>query len=332
MNTKTIGILFIVLLVLVGIFLIRVYVGGPKTSSESLNALNIDFDQSKVAAIQVFKQDYPDSGLYFVKQDTIWQVANEFNTPAKVSDIKQLIADLDSVSGTIRGESADLYPDFDITDELAIQIRLTAEDGSLLAHVYVGKGGDGKSCFMRLPGSPVVYLANNNFISRFGVWQASPEKRMPTNRWMELGISPFKREEIGAMTVKTPKTEYQFELVEVASEDTTAAPDKAWKQLKPTKGYILDETKIRGLAGTLTGLRGTAVANPENRDKFGFPDPANIITMTNGKATVIKFSDKVNEAEDRYVMVEGRETIYIVNKGTYERTFVTPFEKPKENK
>jgi len=335
MNTKTIGILLVILIILVGLFFLRLYIGGPKTSSESLNALKTAFNPSDVAAIQVFKQSYPDSGLYFAKIDTLWVVSNEFNTPAKITDMNLLLADLDSVSGPVRGESADLFPDFELSDEMALQIRLLSGNGSLLLHLFVGKGGaDGKSCFVRLPGSPKVYLADRNFISRFGAWQMSPEKKLPTNRWIELLISPVKRDELAAFKVQVGKTEYQFELINETQADTASPPSKFWKQLNPTRGYILDEPKIRNLAGIVTSLRGNGVTNPEYRNQFNLPASTHTIHLAsaNGLHSTIRFSDKVNEAEDRYVVADDRPIVFVVNKATFDRIFVTPLEKPKENK
>jgi hypothetical protein len=75
-------------------------------SLESLSALDINFDSDKAAFIDVYKRDYPDSGLHFAKIDTDWVVTNAFGAPAKKSDLETLLTDLNEVGGQIRGESA----------------------------------------------------------------------------------------------------------------------------------------------------------------------------------------------------------------------------------
>ncbi len=333
MNKKTTTILIIAFVVLLGVFIIQKYASRPSGEMKSLSELKIAFDSQAVSAIKVFKQDYPDSGLNFVRRDTSWLVANEYNTPAKNEEIRKLLTDLAAVKGSVRGESEDLYPDFAIGDQEALQIALLGDGGTELAHVYVGKGNaDGHSCFMRLPGSPKVYLADNNFISRFAAWSAPPNKRLPTDRWMNLAISPFKRDEISAIKLHTPKTDYEFELVTQPSFDSGVPPTKTWRQIAPSKGTVLDDSKIRNLQGGVGGLNATGVADPAFAAQYGLdkPDYSIWASDTLGNTTLISFSDKIDTLDTRYVTVSGRPTVFKIAKWGFDRIFVTPFEKPKE--
>jgi hypothetical protein len=205
----------------------------------------------------------------------------------------------------------------------------------MLMHVYVGKGGpDGHSCFMRLPGSSKVYLADNNFISRFAAWAAPPEKKLPTDRWMNLRLCPLKQAEIASFKLQTPKTIHEFAQVSEPAADTAAAPIKTWKQVSPTKGTVLEESKIRSLLGSVSNLSAFGVADPALATSHGLDKPSHTVWVSDtlGNSAVISFSDKIDTLEQRYVSVSGRETVYKVNKPLFERVFVTPFEKPKESK
>ena len=333
MSKKTIYILLGIFVVLIGIFLLQKMITRPAGKSETLTALKINFVPDKVNYIQVFKQDYPDSGLFFARKDTSWIVANRYGAPAKKSDVEKVIADLDSVSGSVRGEDADLYPDFQISDRDALQIKLLGADSSLLAHVYVGKGGsDGHSCFMRLPGAPTVYLANNNFISRFAAWNSPPEKRLPTDRWMELSLCNLKREAITSIKMHTPKTDYEFASTTEPPADTISQPKKVWNQVAPSKGKKLDEPKMMGIASSLSYLKANDVADPSYAHQFNLDKPSYTLWAndSSGQTVLINFSDKVNDAEDRYVSVVGNTLLYTINKSTFERFFVSPFEEPKK--
>ena len=333
MSKKTIYILLGVFVVLIAIFLLQKALTRPAGKSESLAALKINFPVDQVSYIQVFKQDYPDSGLFFARKDTTWIVASQYGAPAKNDDVKKIIGDLDSLSGSVRGEDASLYPDFAITDRDALQIKLFGADSSLLAHVYVGKGGsDGHSCFMRLPGSPTVYLANNNFISRFAAWNAPPEKKLPTDRWMELSLCNLKRENMISIKMHTPKTDYEFAATTQPAEDTLSKPKKVWNQVAPSKGKKLDEPKMLGIASSLAYFKANDVADPSYSHQFGLDKPPYSLWAgdSSGQTVLVNFSDKVNDAEDRYVSVAGKPLLYKINKASFERFFVSPFEEPKK--
>lgn len=330
MNKKIIYSMLIVLVFLLIISFALKNVGSPTSEPESFSALEIKFDPDSVTKIDVFKQDYPDSGLHFVKLDTSWVVSNAFDAPAKQSDIDKLLTDLDDVSGQVRSKSADLYNEYDISDEKALQIELYNAAGSKVVHVYVGKGGTGQECFVRLAGSPVVYLADNNFISRFAAWNAPPEKRLPTDRWVDLALCDIPRDQIKSFKIKKGKTEYDFALIEEPLEDSLAQPQEVWTQVSPKKGLKLEESKIKRLHSGIAALRASGVVNPDlaNDPKLKNPAYSLWIADGDGNMTQIYFGKTYDDAEDRYAVVEGKNVVYTVPKNTFNRIFEDQFKKP----
>ena len=334
MSKKTITILLVVFGALAGIFILQSYLSKPSKNLDSDSMVSISFTPDAIASIRVFKQDYPDSGLIFTKKDTNWVVVNEFNTPAKNEEIAKLLADLGTVKGTLRGESEDLYTDFAIDEKNALQINLLSADNSELMHLYVGKGGpDGQTCFIRLPGSPKVYLADKNFISRFAAWNAEPSKKLPTDRWMNLNLSGLDRNSVNSVKLHTPKFDYEFVMQMEPSVDSLAPPTKKWKQISPAKN-MLEDNKISAITGSIATLAARGVANPAFAGQFGLDKPSYSIWAADslGHTALISFSDKIDTLDNRYAIVMGRNTVYRVDKGLFERVFVTPFEKPKEPK
>ena len=329
MNKRIIYSLLAVLVVLVIVSYALKNLNRATISPESLNELQVQFDPGMVTRIDVYKEAYPDSGLHFARLDSGWVVVNEFNSPAKDEDVEKLLTDLSEVKGSVRADSADLYDDFEIGDDQALQIALLAADSSKLLHMYVGKGSGGRECFVRLAGSPTVYLADNNFISRFAAWNAAPEKKLPTNRWLELGLCSIGRDAVTSFKITSGKNVYEFAQLEQASEDTLTPPTKAWKQIAPEKGKKLEESKIKSLSSGLAGLRATGVVDPSKRDEYGLDKPEYALWASDdgGNTAQIEFGDKTGENDDRYASVEGRDTVYLVNKSTFERFFVKPFEK-----
>lgn len=331
MNKKIMYVLAGIFVFLLVIYYVQKGLNRATSEPETLNQLSLTFDPDQVARIEVFKQDYPDSGLYFEKVDTTWVVSNEYNAPAKKSDIQKLIDDLDNVSGSIRGESADLYPDFDITDEKALQIRFLDPDSNLVLHLYVGKGGTGRETFVRVAGSPTTYLANENFISRFAAWNSPPEKKLPTDRWVELNLCDFGRDDISSFRIVKGKMAFEFANTEIPPEDSLSQPTRAWKQISPEKGIRLEESKIKSLSSSIAAIRARGVVDPVNRDKYGLDKPKNSVTINDnsGKAIVLSVSDPVNDDKDRYVVASGRDTVYRIDDATFERYFIKPFEEAK---
>jgi len=330
MNKKIIYIMLIVLGVLLIFSFILRNVDSPTSSPESLSALDIDIDSSKVAFIDVFKRDYPDSGLHFARIDTEWVVTNSYNAPAKKTDIEKLLSDLNEVSGQVRGESADLYPDFEITDSLALQIEIFDSERTNLLHAYIGKGASGRETFIRLEGSPVVYLADENFVSRFAAWSEPPEKKLPADRWIELTLCSIPRENIKSFKIARGKTVYDFALLEEQSEDTLTPPVETWTQIAPEKGLRLDESKIKRLHSAIFGLRASGVTDPANIDKFGLDNPEYSVWAADsaGNSVLISFSKPVNDKDDRYAVIEGKGAVYTVPKSTFDRVFEDQFKKP----
>ncbi len=332
MNKKTIYFMLIALGVLLVFSLLLKNFDSTTSSPESFTALDIDFNQEQVAKIDIFKRDFPDSGLHFIKADTVWVVSNEYDAPAKSIDIEKLMTDLNGVSGQVRGKTAELYADFDIADEKALQIEMYDSEGSKLVHVYIGKGGSGRESFMRIAGSPVVYLANENFISRFAAWNSPPEKKLPTDRWIDLALCNIARADVKSFKITKSKTKYEFALIEEPSVDSLAPPPDVWTQLSPKKGLKLEESKIKRLHSSLAGLRASGVANPENKGKFGLDKPKYAIWIADsaGNSVSIKFSKPVNDDGERYAVIEGKDTIYKLPKSTFDRVFDDPFKKPEK--
>jgi hypothetical protein len=328
MNKRIIYALLAVLVVLVLVSYALKNLNRATSSPESLNEIQVDFDPDMVTRIDVYKKAYPDSGLHFAKLESVWVVANEFDSPAKEEDIEKLLTDLKEVRGSIRAETADLYDDFEIGDDQALQIELLSADSSKLLHIYVGKGSGGRECFVRLAGSPTVYLVDNNFISRFAAWNAAPEKKLPANRWLELGLCDIDRNAVTSFKITSGENVYEFAQLEEASDDTLTLPTKVWKQIAPDKGKKLEESKIKSLSSSLASLRATGVVDPSKRDEYGLDKPKYTLWAADDSAntTQIDFGDKTGENDDRYASVEGRDTVYLVNKSTFERFFVKPFE------
>ena len=130
----------------------------------------------------------------------------------------------------------------------------------------------------------------------------------------------------------TPKTDCEFAATTQPAEDTLSKPKKVWNQVAPSKGKKLDEPKMMGIASSLAYFKANDVADPSYSHQFGLDKPPYSLwaSDSSGQTVLVNVSDKVNEAEDRYVSVVGKPLLYKINKSSFERFFVSPFEEPKK--
>ncbi len=332
MRSRNLITLVIVLGVLIIIYLVQIFGTGKKSVSESLTDLFPDFNASSVSYIKVFKQAYPDSGLSFAKQDGKWLVSSYFDAPAKVSDIETLLDDVKKLQGEVRSTKPDLFPDYDIADDVALRMEFMGPDSTDMAYLLIGKGVPqaSKASFARKNGSDTVYMANANFLSRFAVWNAEPSKKMPGKRWAELKMIDIDKDKVGSFEIKAKKQDYSFDKKEEISQDTLEATKFVWQQVKPPSGDKLKEDQITGILGRLTNLRANDIVGDEILPEYRLSKPDYIVTITsdNGLVTSIDFGAEVDTTGNmRYAMVEGRPYIYTIAKYNFESIFVNPFKK-----
>lgn len=330
MKSKNLIALVVVLGILIVIYLIQ-NLGSDKVSvSESLTDLFPDFNSSSVTMIKAYKHLYPDSGLTFIKTDGDWYVESYFNAPAKESEIDKLFTDIKKIQGEVRSTSQDLFPDYEIADDVALHVEFLGSDSSQIAHILFGKGVPqaSRSSFMRNFGSDTVYMANENFISRFAVWNAEPSKKMPAKRWIELNLAAFDKEQVKSIELIDRKKAYLFEKhEEIVTADTIETTKTVWTQVKPDKDK-LEEKKITDLLNRVSSLRGMDIISTEILPEYKLDKPSQTVGVTLDDGTAYRFGfggEADTTSNSRYLKVEGKPHVYTVAKYTYESIFVNPF-------
>ena len=130
MKNKNFVILVAVLVLLVLIYVVQQFSTGRKSISESVSTIYPDLDSAAVKYIKAYKQDFPDSGISFARQDTNWIVSSYYDAPGKKSDIEKIISDIKALTGEVRSSSAELLPDYDLADNQALHIELLNSDST----------------------------------------------------------------------------------------------------------------------------------------------------------------------------------------------------------
>ena len=325
-------ILVIVLAVLIGIYLIQNLSSDKMTVSESLLDIYADLNSSNVTSIKVYKQLFPDSGLVFNKTDGQWVLSSYYSAPAKESEIDKLFTDIKNIKGEIRSANQELFTDYDITDDQALHLEFLGSDGSEIAHVLFGKGVPqaSRSSFIRNANSDTVYMANENFISRFAMWNAEPSKRITPKRWVELSLAEFDREAAKSIEVEKGKSTYLFEKEEViVPGDSLETTKSVWKQTKPAQNPV-EEKKITDMLGRLANFRATEIVagEPSPEHKLGKTGYSVGVTLEDGTNYRFIFGAETDTTSGSYyVQVEGKPFVYKMAKFVYESIFVNPFKK-----
>ena len=332
MRSKNLLILLAVFGILIVIYLIQNLGSSKKTISESQIELYPDLNSSSVTTIKAYKQLYPDSGLVFTKKDGKWLVSSYYDAPAKESEIEKIFTDLKNLQGEVRSISQDLFGDYDITDDMALHLELLGPDSEVVAHVLFGKGVPqaSRSSFIRNIDSDTVYMASENFVSRFAVWNAEPAKKFATKRWLELTMANFDKTTASTLALKDNKKTYLFaKHEEMAMEDTIETTKTVWAQIEPTKDK-LDDSKISDIVGRIASLRATDLLGTEILPEYKLTDPKQTATVSldDGTQFTVAFGAETDTTgSSRYVMVEGKPYVYKIAKYNYESIFVNPFKK-----
>lgn len=332
MKNKNFGIMVGILALLIVIFLVQQLNTDKKSISESLIDIFPDLNAASISAIKVYKQDYPDSGLSFVKKDGAWLAASYFNAPAKENDIEKLINDIKTLQGEIRSTKSELFDDYEIADNAALHIGLIGPDSSEAAHILIGKGVPqaSRASFVRKFDTDTVYMATQNFLSRFAVWNAEPSKRMPGKRWVEMKITDTDKEIIQSFEVKANRKIYQFEKKQEPAEDTIAPPKYIWEQIKPKKGKILEDKDIRTILNQIVRINSQEIVNDEIIKEYGLTKPKHTVSFTtiDGKSTSISFGNETDTTSNAYyVSVDDKPFVYKAANYNFESIFVNPFKK-----
>ena len=333
MKNKNLIMLAGILGILIIIYLVQQLNTGRKSVSESMIEILPDFNSSSVAGIKVYKQNFPDSGLSFTKKDGAWIISSYFGAPAKESEMEKLLTDINALQGEIRSVNPDLFADYEIADDVALHLEFNSSDDSEIAHLLIGKGVPqaSRASFVRKFNTDTVYKANENFLSRFAVWNAEPSKKMPAKRWAELKMANFDKEKAGKIELKLKKKNYLFEKQqEIVKEDTIETTKDVWKQVKPSKGKKLDEKAITGILNQISNFRGSEILGDDVLKEHRLTKPsyiANVITEDGVKSSFIFGAETDTTGNARYAMIEGKPYIYKVAKYGFESVFVKPFEK-----
>lgn len=332
MKSRNFAILIGVLGILVLIYVIQQLSTGKKTISETVVKIFPGFEPSEVSYISVFKKDYPDSGISFARQDTGWIVTSYYNAPGKKSDIEKIMTDMKVLTGELRSTNPSLINDFGLADNEALHLKFMRRDSTVLVHFLAGKGlADApRSSFIRRSGSDTVYKADENFISRFAMWNAEPWKRVQVNRWIELKMTDITPDSIAWLNLIIKGKTDRFVKEESLATDTTAPPKSYWKHVEIGSGKKLDNNEISAIVSRISNMRANDLMAASDLKGTGLENSNYKAILGTKNSAIIEFTFGAmadTTTKTRYALVSNKPYIYKIPDSIYESIFTAPFKK-----
>src|SRR5262249_2079394 len=129
----------------------------------------------KISGFDLYRGAQPQEVVQLRQRDGAWVVTSRFDAPGNSTKIQQLVAQLSTLQGELRGDSAALLDDFHLTDEQALHLKVYTDTPDKPAlHLLAGKGGGGNG-FVRRAGEDRIYYVNMSLQSMAGLTSGSTE-------------------------------------------------------------------------------------------------------------------------------------------------------------
>ena len=262
MNPRKLVLLLMVFVVLLGTVLLvsrpprRPAMGTVQAGDKVLPEL----DLNAVRAVQVAG---PDGTASLARVEGVWVAGDLHGYPVNFEDLRQrlrALADLE-IGQVADGEGTELLEEYGL-GAAATRITLSAEDGSALAEVNLGKAREGRregpygggfpdGHYLRVGGGPVLLVAE-----RVGPYPVQ------STGWIEKQLLDVSSSDLQAVNVSSTNGSYT-----VTFEDGPAMEGLADDE-------EIDSAGADRLRRGLQYLNCTTVAGPAHQDGLGFDQPA----------------------------------------------------------
>lgn len=146
---------------------------APKKESEpEVLTLTDELSSGFISGITVYKGDAEDKKIVFEKDSAgNWSIQKKFGLKARKEAVEALLKELTGLSGEVRGDSKDVFPDFAITDTQGIHIILGANAPEPLLHLVVSFTKPAWNMnFIRLFDSEKIVLVSRDILSRLNLY------------------------------------------------------------------------------------------------------------------------------------------------------------------
>jgi hypothetical protein len=181
-KTKTTLGLIIFLVLLIAIYLIWQNPLDHQITSDVQEKI-ITTDLANLQKIEIIKKD---KTITLVKTNDQWLVESDANAVANTSLIDKLLTDLKATKiGTIISSNPEKYKDFSLTEEAATKLKLTSDQGQVIAELLLGKttGPSYQQMYLKKADSQNILLIDQLLAADINAqdWKQPPPPPATTN-------------------------------------------------------------------------------------------------------------------------------------------------------
>ena len=301
MKTKQLlilGAIFVVLAIIVLLFENPFGQSEYEKKVETATPLFPNFNKEQVAKIEIIAVGETTT---LSKQDGNWVVASMNNYPADSDGITELLSKVAEFKNTQRvSNNPGKQAEFEV-DNTGVEAKLMDANGTLLAHLFVGKTTPGfLSSYVRAANSNDVYVAQGYLQSVFN---------KGTRTWKDRTIFDFNKGIVTQLNISSPEETVELRL----------NADGTWQMLNPVASAV-KQSEIDSLLTTFSGLDTDDFAETtDDLSEYGLDMPQSTISAVRNDGTTVTLHIGKEEEGKLYVKRPDKDTIFRLFKSNVDR-------------
>jgi len=231
MNQKHL-LFFIVIALAMGMLLFVKEMNVPPEYSNQETALIMkEFKPERITRIEISKGE---ETIQLIRENDTWVVPTLWGITASEERIVDLLLAVKDLKGEERARSKELYPDFGITEKMAVHLVFKEDDKPRL-HLLLGtQKPRWKNVFIRKAESEAVYLAETDIFPLLGIMGEIATAKLKAEHWADLSILSLSVDDLSKVEIRDKRQWY---------DPTEALPFEA--SMEPIQTYYRELTQLR---------------------------------------------------------------------------------------
>ena len=265
---------------------------------ETATPLFPNFNKEQVAKIEIIAAGETTT---LSKHEGNWVVTSMDNYPADSEGITELLSKVAEFKNTQRvSNNPEKQADFEV-DSTGVEAKLLDGNGTLLAHLFVGKTTPGfLSSYVRAADANDVYVAQGYLQSVFN---------KDTRTWKDRTIFDFNKGIVTELNISSPEETVELHL----------DADGTWQMLKPIATAV-KQAEIDSLLTTLSGLDTDDFAETkDDLSEYGLDMPQSTISAVRNDGTTATLHIGKEEDGKLYVKNDDKDTVFRLFKSNVDR-------------
>ncbi|MFH1189884.1 MAG: DUF4340 domain-containing protein [Candidatus Omnitrophota bacterium] len=281
-----------------------------------------EIPEAFLSKIVIYKgSDEKDKVILSKNKDDMWVVENKFGAKALKTAIDDLLKELKGLKGEVRGDSKELFPDFQIEDERSVHLVLEGGEGNVLKHLAISfLTPSWNKNFIRSADSPNIVLVNKNLLVKLNIF--GKDDTLRSLPFVDMKLFAFDPQGIYGITLEPSGKDK----IVLKKHEPESSGNYAWKFEPAAKGEEPNRDRADSFVRGISNIYFTDVMDPvlkiygldgplfrlELSDKDGktamHMDVGNYIDPEKSYYVKTSLSDNVFKVQEAYIagIKEGR--------------------------